>query len=307
MPRYNLQIKVGTYTGNGVDNTNITGVGFRPQLVWVKGDDTVPYIRTRSMGADSSAFFAQGSAMTPDRIQGFLNDGFQIGANTNINGSGRVFTYICIRANDNQRYFSLGNFLGDGTDDRNISNSGYGISFTPDFVHLFAENTGAKIWSSSVASLVGRSSRWDATATGTNTIQSLISNGFQVGSGSTANASSVFFHFWAMKNIPGVFKVFEYTGNGQDSRNITGIGFDPDIVFIKRDGATVGSARTSIQTGDNSLVLAGSALSSDHIQSFITDGFQVGANIAVNNSGDTYHGFAMKSGNYLLPIERNAV
>lgn len=307
MPRYNLQIKVGTYTGDGVDNRDITDVSFRPWIVIVKGDDKVVYVRVKEMPAGESAFLSQGSTNSTDRIQGFLNTGFQVGANSNINGVGVVYTYIAIGASLSQRYFATGVFMGDGTDDRDIDHVGYGVDFTPDFLQLMPANTAAKIWSSSVSTLVGRNSRWDATATGTNTIQSLIDGGFQVGSGSTANAAGVLFYFWAMKNIPGIFKVGQYTGDGLDSRNITGMDFDPDIVFIKRDGATAGVFRTSEQIGDLSLIMAGSAPAADMIQSLITDGFQVGTNIAVNNSGDTYHYFAMKSGDYILPITRSAV
>lgn len=307
MPRYNLQIKVGTYTGDGVDNRSITDVGFRPQLLIVKGDDKVVYIRTKEMGADETSILSQGSSNSTDRIQGFLSNGFQVGANSNINGSGVVFTYIAIRASASQRYFSTGVFMGNGADDRDIDDPGYGTDFIPDFVQLMGANTAAKIWTSSASTLIGRNSRWDATATGTNTLQDLIDGGFQVGSGSTANASGILFYFWAMKNIPGIFKVGKYVGDGTDSRNITGLDFDPDIVFIKRDGATAGVFRTSEQVGDSTLIMAGSAPAADMIQSLITDGFQVGANIAVNNTGDNYHWIAFKSGDYSIPIERSAV
>lgn len=89
-----------------------------------------------------------------------------------------------------------------------------------------------------------------------------------------------------------------YTGNGVDSRSITGVGFQPELVIILRDDGTQndgkrGCWRSSAHTGDaTSLFL--DTLTTDQIQALETDGFQVGTHARVNANGGTYHYIAFR-------------
>lgn len=93
-------------------------------------------------------------------------------------------------------------------------------------------------------------------------------------------------------------KVGSYTGNGNDNRSITGIGFQPDVVIIIRKGTTPNYFNTKIgePTVDSSHFLAGSSdgWATNHIQALETDGFQIGSANKVNYSGDTFHYFCLK-------------
>ena len=77
------------YTGNGTDDTGITGVGFQPDLVWNKGrDETWQNILTDSVrGATKNLYSDASSAEVTDatRLQSFDSNGFTIGTNNQIN------------------------------------------------------------------------------------------------------------------------------------------------------------------------------------------------------------------------------
>ena len=89
-----------------------------------------------------------------------------------------------------------------------------------------------------------------------------------------------------------------YTGDGTDSRGITGVGFQPDVVFVLNENSNDdGVARTNTMTGDvsDSLEDDASPFASNLIESLDTGGFTVGSDNRVNRSGETTHWFAVKA------------
>jgi hypothetical protein len=90
------RITTGSYTGNGTDNRDITGVGFTPKYVHIQRATTdAGYFSFSSMPADTSFTFT-GTAGVANAIQAFNSDGFQIGSSTPVNNSGSTFYYMCI-------------------------------------------------------------------------------------------------------------------------------------------------------------------------------------------------------------------
>lgn len=85
-----------------------------------------------------------------------------------------------------------------------------------------------------------------------------------------------------------------YTGNGSDDRSITGIGFQPDAVFVQKRGFGASfTVYTADMAADDSK--EGSlALTSDKIQALESDGFQVGTDDAVNTNTADYDYIAIK-------------
>lgn len=85
------------YAGNGADNRSIGGRGFQPSLVWIKAADTNPATwRTASLSGDLSLAF-DGTAANSNRIQQLEPDGFQVGADAQVNRSGRSYHYLALR------------------------------------------------------------------------------------------------------------------------------------------------------------------------------------------------------------------
>ncbi len=109
------------------------------------------------------------------------------------------------------------------------------------------------------------------------------------GDGSTYN-------YVAFGEVPGRLEVGTYVGDDSDNRDITGVGFQPDYVWIKRSSSDSKAVhRTSSLAGDASLRFEGIPNGSDEIQKFLPDGFQVGSSPFVNLDGDDIYWVAFKA------------
>ncbi|MCW0221202.1 MAG: hypothetical protein OJI67_22925, partial [Prosthecobacter sp.] len=133
-------------------------------------------------------------------------------------------------------------------------------------------------------------------------ITGLNSGGFTLGADAAVNESGTTIHWLAIKDVAGKIKTGSYVGNGGDNRGITGVGFQPDLVWViaraQFDGGTspAGSSyRTSTMSGDTSLPWTGTSAKADYVQAISSDGFEVGTNTMVNASGVTYYYLAMKN------------
>jgi len=114
-----LSLKVSTYTGDGVDNHVITGVGFTPVAVlgFREGTSNVS-IKTSSMASNDSKLFYSTSTYT-DRVKTLMADGFTLGTNAEVNANGGTYHYVVWKAVAGS--MQTGSYEGDGTDDRNIT------------------------------------------------------------------------------------------------------------------------------------------------------------------------------------------
>jgi hypothetical protein len=81
--------------------------------------------------------------------------------------------------------------------------------------------------------------------------------------------------------------VGSYTGNVTDNRSITGVGFQPVAMFIKSASASYSAQWRFGTVGDLSGGVTTDAPTTDRIQAFESDGFQIGAANQVNASGIT--------------------
>ena len=91
-----------------------------------------------------------------------------------------------------------------------------------------------------------------------------------------------------------------YVGNGQDNRAITGLGFQPDVILLRSGGTAVPIIRTSTMAGDAAKIAGDlGALQPNLVQSLSSDGFTVGTDARVNESGTTYYWVAMRAGSDL--------
>ena len=270
----------GIYTGDGNDNRNITGVGFDPHLVIIHGDGSGNgCFRTADNVGDDSCSLAAAVANAANKIQSFITDGFQVGTHADVNTDTVTYYYIAFRDNGDSD-FAYGTYTGNDVDDRNIT----GVGFDPELVVI--KGDGAKVGVFRSTSHTGDSAFgfFDNVGDSANRIQSFITDGFQLGTSSHTNDTGFTYYWFAFKEVANEFSIGLYAGDGNDNRNITGVGFDPEIVWIKEDGTSFGVFRTGDHVGDSSLQGAGGD-TANRIQSFITDGFQVGTSAAVNQNG----------------------
>ena len=284
-----MLVQVSTYTGNGADSRAITGVGFEPSLVIIKGDTTQKAVwRTTSMSGDNATTFAS-EPLASNYIQSLDSDGFTIGTDAIVNSNGITYYYIAIRRETNDPDFNYGSYIGDGTDDRNIT----GIGFQPTLV--LTKSGGARAIFRDNNDSGTTSHRLDTT-TSNNLIQALQSDGFQVGT--SANINGTTYYWFAFRAVTRRIVTGTYTGNATDNRNITGLGFQPNWVWII--DSTSGSAsdegifRTNSFSGDASVgFFQARAITTNLIQALQSDGFQIGTHDNVNTNNEPYQWFAL--------------
>ncbi|MEZ5384331.1 MAG: SdrD B-like domain-containing protein [Prosthecobacter sp.] len=271
-----VQMATGTYTGNGVDNRSITGVGFQPDVVIIKGASSVsPVIRTSTMSGDASKLVTANSLVT-NRIQSLLSDGFQVGNNSVVNSNGMRYDWIAFRAASGA--LSVGSYTGNGAASRTITGPG----FKPATVFVLPANSSAAVMKMDVME-DSESLLFTGGSAATNLVTGLTSTGFQVGSGS--NSGSTVYHYVAWKPLDGITATGVYEGSGTDNRNINDVGFQPSFLLLNSYSTGAAVMRPDSLTGDLSLFGTSTSSTSNNIQALLTDGFQVGSDSRVNGSG----------------------
>ena len=133
---------------------------------------------------DTSANFTA-TANAGDRVQALQSDGFQIGANVEVNQNATVHFYAAW-ARAQQPIIITGDYQGDAVDNRSIS----GLSFQPDVVIIKGDVTQVAVIRTS--SMTGDVSKpmIGATALTANMIQSLDLSGYTVGTHAAVNGNA---------------------------------------------------------------------------------------------------------------------
>jgi hypothetical protein len=298
-------IDVGTYTGNGTDGTNITGVGFIPDFVFTKDAGRATgavYNVTESYG-DYSSYFTD-TANLLDAIQALQTDGFQLGGVATANRNGDTFYYAAFGGADDTRVTSesftsvTGSYVGTGNP--RIIN---GLGFTPDLVIIKGNTTQAGVFRTGMMSGDTTAYIDSATANFAGGITALNPDGFALGTAAQVNTNGTIYYWTAYGNAwkpdkntgSPDFVIGAYTGNGTiDNRDITRLPFSPDLVAVKGNGATAGTWRTTEQSGDLSTFYAATAETANNVQTLNADGFQIGTAGNVNTLATIhwYFGFA---------------
>jgi len=276
------QIITGTYLGDGLDNRAITGVGFQPDVVIIKGNDTQQAVcRTSTMTGDNSkSMGSPGLPLAADQIQSLDANGFAIGTNVQVNSPGINYYWVAFKAQAG--FLTVGSYVGDGADDRSIG----GVGFQPEWVVVMSSGGSRALHRS--ASMAGDTSNFfSASVSGANLIQALEPNGFQVGNSPEVNGAATF-HYMAFNTVSGFMNEGTYVGDGVDDRNIT-VGFQPEYVIVKALGSERGVHRTASLAGDSTLYYQPDANLANKIQALQANGFQVGNGLHVNTSVETYY------------------
>jgi len=281
---------VGTYTGNATDSTNITGVGFVPNAVFIKNANAATptgavYNITDSYGDFTETFIDAASAV--DYIQSLRTDGFQVGADSRTNGSTNTLYYAAFAGEASYTSsgafkMATGSYAGTG-----VAQSVTGLGFAPDWVMVKHTDQATDQYAVFRMKLMGGDSTAyfsNGAANFTGGITSMDSDGFTLGTDATVNTNADTYYWTAFGNAfnphthsgAADFEVGSYTGSGIDDRNITRMTFQPDFVAGKRIGSSRSSWRPSVLTGDKSSFFDATAETTDRFQAINSDGFQVG-------------------------------
>ena len=253
-----------TYTGNGSTGQSITGIGFQPDIVWIKNrDDSEHHTLFDSLsGADYTNYvnLAIGQGVN-EAFASFDTDGFTLDTDHNRqNANGDDYVAWCLKAGgaavsntdgsvtsqvsvNNDLGFSIVKYSGGNASGTTV---GHGLDVSPELIITKNTSTSAS-WpvfttggitmSPSTFTLEG-SSQYLAL----NSTTGFISYSFDKQLGGTANGGSssdtMISYCFASKR--GVSKVGSYTGTGAAGNKVY-TGFQPAFVMMKKSSASGGS------------------------------------------------------------------
>lgn len=181
---------------------------------------------------------------------------------------------------------SYGSYLGNGETDRDL----IGLGYDADFLIIRPANTSNAVIASSTMPAGKVKLGEGSTALQTGYLE-LITDGFTVSDNAAVNADGVIYHFLAFEQ-GSELTVGSYTGNG-GVNNVTGVGFQPSVVFLMGDHGTFGEPGG---TGDffamDMATRTGQGVRSSGderriVSSYTADGYVVGDQ--ANLTGQTYH------------------
>ena len=248
------------YTGNG-STQSITGVGFKPDLVWIKcRNNTRDHNLTDSVrGVTHPIYITTGAQLTNSTfLTSFDTDGFSLGNQAASNNNGETFVAYCWKANggtsssntdgtitstvqaNDAAGFSIVQYNGNGSGGATI---GHGLSSAPELT-IIKKTSATENWYYQSEVQLGawdKNLRLDTTAglqTGSTFVTAVSSSVTTLGTSTAVNGNGVTYINYNFYSVPGYSKFGNYTGDGQVGQSIT-TGFEPTWVLLK---STVGNA-----------------------------------------------------------------
>ncbi len=282
----------GSYTGNGIDNRTIAGLGFRPEVVIVMSSNGTA-IRTSTLSGDATKIGTISGGVLTDVIQSLTGDGFTIGTSSYANSNAVTYHWVAFGAGD---HLDVGAYTGNGTS-QTINN----VGFQAETVFTFAQFGYHTLFRTSQSA-----STFDLSnsAAYTGGITSFGADGFSVGNSLSVNQSTIAYHYFAFNESTNYFKTGSYTGNGADNRNITGVGFESEFLITKATSANSFAIGKTESTGYN--VDANVAGATNQIQALQSDGFQVGTDPTVNQNTTSYMYMAWRQNDAALIVDTSS-
>ncbi len=285
----NLAVASGSYTGDGVDNRQLS-LPFDADVVIVKADtNQIAVMRTSTMTGDAAKPLTGNTALTANLIQSLPAAGFTVGTDTRVNANGTTYRWTAFKSA--AANMKVGTYTGDGT----ASNSITDVGFSPDYTIVLAP--GANAVHQKMTGMP-RSFNFDANTGITNGLLGILADGFQVGNSAQVNTAGQTYHYVSFAERAGSMASNSYLGDGTNDATVSGAGFQPGYAIVRAaDTATArnGHQRPSSLTGSASQFFTGTANSTNGLKAFQADGFQLGTDAAVNASGVTYWYAAFKN------------
>ena len=314
------------WTGTGAENA-ITGVGFQPDWVWIKNRDAVEHnklydaVRGATKNIYSNLTNAEGT--DAQSLKSFDSDGFTLGTESALNGSGQEIVGWSWKANgagvsntdgsltstvsaNTTSGFSIVRFTGNETAGATV---GHGLGVAPDVViakplqrveswRTYHKDVGANynlnLEGTAGASL--NSSIWSNTAPNSTVVT--------LGENSSPNPPSETCILYCFAEKKGFSKFGSYTGNGNDDGTFIYTGFKPAFVMLKEaSGASVSGSWLMIDNKRDTFNLAGTHIAANSSGAeqtaasrsptfgidFISNGFKLrGSHDEINTSDYTY-------------------
>lgn len=193
-------------------------------------------------------------------------------------------------------YIAVGTYVGNGT------SQSVAVSFQPDLVWVWDQQTWG--WFCKTTAFTSNNSIdiFAAATQVTNGITALTSTGFSVGSATRVNTSGNSYSWLALKSTSD-FSTGTYAGNGSDDRDISGVGFQAEVVFsvsiddaVSPAGAVYWLKALADDVGNDEASILNSAgtWTTNILQGVGSDTFQIGSDVRVNRAATNYVWWAFK-------------
>ena len=287
------------WTGNGSVPRNITGIGFQPDLVWIKSRSNAFWhqLTDSNRGVNKALFSnATDAETTTNAVSAFLSNGFTVN-NTDVNTSSATFVGWQWKEGPTQG-FDIVTYTGTGAN-RTIAHS---LGVAPAMIIVKRRDSAGFSWivgataigwgnylvlNQTLASGAG-STVWNSTAP--------TSSVFSLGTDTFVNANAGTYVAYLFSEVAGFSRFGSYTGNGSTDGPFCFTGFLPRWLMIKRtDSATnadwvlLDTARDSINESGNILYanLSNAATTFGSVD-FLSNGFKVRQSSGLNVSSGTY-------------------
>jgi hypothetical protein len=297
------------YTGNGSAGHAITGVGFKPDLLWIKPRNLANSNRLHSPLLTAPDYFVMSEntdveATNNDCVTSFDTDGFTLG-NTD-NGWNGSYNYVSwnwkaagtsgssnsdgsitstVSANTTSG-FSIVNYTGSGAN----ATVGHGLGAAPKAI-LFKNKNTATDWDVYHGSMAATERIHLNTTAAKNTAAQAFnstaptSSVFSVGTADNTNKSSSPMIAFCFAEKTGFSKMGLYYGNSDNNGPFVYTGFKPAFLMLKETGSTsawfiIDNRRTSNGGNPHNLFLrpndyAAETNSSWHKIDFVSNGFKI--------------------------------
>ena len=252
----NLHFNTKLYTGNG-STQSITGVNFRPDLVWIKGRSDASWHRLQDAvrGATKEIYSNATNAEGTDAntLTSFDSDGFSLGTAVDYNGSGRTQVAWNWKANGqgssntdgsiNTTYtsanttsgFSIVKYTGTGAN----ATVGHGLGSAPNVIFFKGTSNASGNWYVYHSSL-GHGTRITLNSNGASASDNEYMNNtaptnslFSLGANGTTNPNGGTQIAYCFAEKKGFSKFGSFEGNNNANGSFVYLGFKPSLIITK--------------------------------------------------------------------------
>ena len=243
------------YTGNGTDAHAITGVGFSPDFVWLKGRSVAEHhtLNDTVRGANKQLFsnLTYGESTETDRLQSFDSDGFTLGTDVIVNQSSQTFaswnwlaggtgssntdgSITSSVSASTDAGFSIVTYTGTGSS----ATVGHGLGVAPNVI-ITKKRNGTVQWNFQNSmrgynEYMALNTTEASQATGGAIISAVSSTTYSCDGNDVVNASSGTYVSYCFAEKKGFSKFGSYTGNGSTDGTFVYTGFKPAFFMTKR-------------------------------------------------------------------------
>ena len=320
------------YTGNGGTSQTISGIEFKPDLIWFKGrNHTAAFVWLDSVRGVTKNLRSNSNAQegtTTAFLTSFNEDGFTVGQSGTTNGSGETNIAYCwkgggaavsnsdgtittsISANQ-EAGFSIVTYTGTGS----AATIGHGLGKVPKLVITKLRDTTTQDWFMNFGEITGDRGKYvklnstNAEVSETTVYPNTASTStvYSVGTDNAVNGSGSSYVAYCWSEIPGYSKFGSYEGVDDADGPYVHLGFRPAFLFIrKRQGEdtvlfdTKTQTRNEIgQSGRIYLDLDNSQSGTTKDMDFHSSGFKLRKNTGIVNAASgnavyVYMAFAEK-------------